>query len=587
MAPFDFKLENHFVGSSDGTSLQVYELTKSSAAFSSIHKADWKKVATINPQPDDDVVGVDGGHACDGLRFFDGDERIEEPEMLTMLAQHLNQLRLLASPEGYCFQKVSDFGVHYLRLNDLFSWPLYGVKLVTVNTTWSRLEIKLLKDEDDHDDFEEANKLGQLDIKEELLQKSTRSRNINVLIVLIGQLQRQLKKKDAELVMLKRKKAEEDNAKEERIQELEKLNDALEDANETKDKELQKSANMIRELQRQLKRKDDQLEMLKKKLDTEDEASETRIAELEKQKEDSEEANRAKDKELQKLQRQLKRKDGELDEKSQRIEELEKLNEELEDAKDDEVLKLKKLLKLKDDELQVLRKKKQDDEAEATKLKEELEARKNEVVKLKKEKDDEVSKTIKVEKKLSSSVAEVAEVKKELEECQRNSWAILPSTKFIPESLDAKDKYLSTRRPVPPTTFKYNNGFKSSCYVGNSHKLVDKMIVDRDYNVRLVDEGSSHSEWPPLPTITIWVGKGDEDFDRNNWWYLKTSHPEGGLTMLVYYEGNRSQISSFISDVISLPFSKGIREVYSYTHKFSLFRMDPFGVRFGFAYRPK
>ncbi|CAN0864588.1 hypothetical protein LINGRAHAP2_LOCUS8992 [Linum grandiflorum] len=352
MALFDFKLANHFVGSSDGASLQVYELTKSSADFSSIHKADWKQVATINPQPDDDVVAVDGGHACDGLRFFD--ERIEEAEVLTMLAQHLKQLRLLASPEGYCFQQVSDFGVHYLRLNDLFSWPRYGVKLVTVNTTWSRLELELLKDEDDH----------ELDIKTEL-QKSTKSRNINVLIGQVGELQRQLKEKDAELLMLQRN--------EERIQEVEKLNDALE-------MELQKLKNMIRELQRQLKRKDDQVEMLNKKLDSEEEASEKRIAELE----DSEEENRAKDKRLQKLNMLFKNKDLELEalkkktkEKLQRLEELEKMKEELEGAKqDDEVSKLKKseselrkLLKLKDKE---------------------SEARKNEVVRLRKEKDDEI-----------------------------------------------------------------------------------------------------------------------------------------------------------------------------------------------------
>ncbi|CAN0864312.1 hypothetical protein LINGRAHAP2_LOCUS8915 [Linum grandiflorum] len=335
MAPFDFKLENHFVGSSDGTSLQVYELTKSPSHFSSIQKADWKKVATIGPnnQDDDD----DGG-----LLFFDGHGRIEEPEALAMLAGHLNQFRLLASPEGYCFQQASDFGmINYVRLNDLFSWSSYGVELVTMHK-WNRLELKL----------------------------------------------------------------------------------------------------------------------------------------------------KAKDEELRK----------------------------------------------------VAKSKKNDDEA--------------------------------------------AKTEKEFEECRRNSWAILPSTKFI----DAKEKHLAIRQRVPPTTFGCVSQM-SFPYVNNSPRFVDKMRVDADYAVNVVDEETSPGEWPPPPAIMVHIGRGtDADFDKNNWWCLKTTHRDGGLTMLVYYEGNRSQISIFpypdYDNIIRLPFSKDIPEVYTFYNHFDLFRL-PFGVRFGFAYRPK
>ncbi|CAN0864314.1 hypothetical protein LINGRAHAP2_LOCUS8915 [Linum grandiflorum] len=480
MAPFDFKLENHFVGSSDGTSLQVYELTKSPSHFSSIQKADWKKVATIGPnnQDDDD----DGG-----LLFFDGHGRIEEPEALAMLAGHLNQFRLLASPEGYCFQQASDFGmINYVRLNDLFSWSSYGVELVTMHK-WNRLELKLkggsppkMKKDNIGEETGREQMIEELEkLKAELQQLATKLKIV-------------VKKKDGELLMLKKKKAAEDEAKEQRIEELEKMNEELEEANKTMDEELRKlakSKNII-ELQRKLKKKDDELQMLKKKKDEEEDAIAEKIVELEKKNEELEEANKAKDEELRK----------------------------------------------------VAKSKKNDDEA--------------------------------------------AKTEKEFEECRRNSWAILPSTKFI----DAKEKHLAIRQRVPPTTFGCVSQM-SFPYVNNSPRFVDKMRVDADYAVNVVDEETSPGEWPPPPAIMVHIGRGtDADFDKNNWWCLKTTHRDGGLTMLVYYEGNRSQISIFpypdYDNIIRLPFSKDIPEVYTFYNHFDLFRL-PFGVRFGFAYRPK
>ncbi|CAN1181745.1 hypothetical protein LINPERHAP2_LOCUS35587, partial [Linum perenne] len=103
--------------------------------------------------------------------------------------------------------------------------------------------------------------------------------------------------------------------------------------------------------------------------------------------------------------------------------------------------------------------------------------------------------------KLSSNVAQM---KKELEECQKKSWAILPSTKLLLLSLDTKDKYLAMRQPVPPGTFICRSQL-----------------------------GSPY-----------------------------TTHPEGGLTMLVFYNGNRSQIlldndlGEGVDNVIPLPYSK-------------------------------
>ncbi|CAN0861780.1 hypothetical protein LINGRAHAP2_LOCUS8304 [Linum grandiflorum] len=193
--------------------------------------------------------------------------------------------------------------------------------------------------------------------------------------------------------------------------------------------------------------------------------------------------------------------------------------------------------------------------------------------------------------KWPAGCGEVENEKKELEKCRKKSWAILPSTKFLTQSLDAKDKYLAQRQQVPLEILVCRKRTHATTFVSNSHKLVDKMKVDGDYGVRFVDEKSNSKQWIPPPTIKVYIGQGDVDFDKNNWWYLKTTHPEGGLTMLVYYEGSRSQISHDdyrdIDTIIPLPFTKGILEVYTYTHTFSLFRLEPFGVRFGFAYRPK
>ncbi|CAN1825429.1 hypothetical protein LINPERHAP1_LOCUS31171 [Linum perenne] len=114
------------------------------------------------------------------------------------------------------------------------------------------------------------------------------------------------------------------------------------------------------------------------------------------------------------------------------------------------------------------------------------------------------------------------------------------------------------------------------------------MRVDDSYIVRLVEEESIPAEWPPLPTVRVYIGR--EDFDKNNWWYLKSTHPDGGLTMLVFYNGNHSRIShdSYYDEsddsIIPLPFSKSLE---AFVHTFSIFKLHPFGVRFGFAYWPK
>ncbi|CAN1184548.1 hypothetical protein LINPERHAP2_LOCUS37028 [Linum perenne] len=344
MPLFAFKSNNHFVTSSDGAILQVHELTKSSDHLSSIHKSDWKKIATISPGLDDDDDDIDSKATDDmsynGLLFFDGHGRIKGRIALTMLAQHLKQLHLLVSPEGYCFQEVSEIGIHYLRLNDLFSWPRHKIDLAMSNV-WSRLELKY---------------------------------------------------------------------------------------NLPKHKNPSKPKSNI-------------------------------------------------------------------------------------------------------------------------------------------------------------GGARVAHVNKELEQCQKLSWAILPSTKFVPQSADAREMHLTRRQRCPPEKLSCNPQL-SFPHVFNSPKLVDKMYIWSSNNVKLVDEENS-TAWPPPPTIDMRVGAGVQDFDKNDWWYVKTTHPEGGLTMLVYYDGKRSQISLYNNSVpLPLPFTKGAVEFTTHTYNFSFFDLPPLGMRLGFTYRP-
>ncbi|CAN1815685.1 hypothetical protein LINPERHAP1_LOCUS27529 [Linum perenne] len=373
MPLFAFKSTNHFVASSDGIILQVYELTKPTNHLSSIQKVDWKVVATISAsleEDDDNDDEVSDGKSYNGLSFLDGQGKIEGEKALTTLAQHLKQLHLLVSPKGYCFQQVSelgmysDFGIHYLRLNDLFSWPRHNIDLATSNV-WSRLEFKYSLPKHKNPSKQKPNVGGGVSKeKEAKLERLVKEKEeeLEKLKEEMEEANEQVQKKDKELRMLKKMKDEEE-AKSQRIEELEKLNEDLEEANKKKDEELQKLA-------KQLKKKDDELKILKKKMDEEDEEKAQRIEELEKVNKDLEEANNIKDEELQRLansndiremQKQLKRKDDELKmlkEKndnggiqSSRYDEVEKLKEELEMANKAKDYELQKLRKEKDREI--------------------------------------------------------------------------------------------------------------------------------------------------------------------------------------------------------------------------------------------
>ncbi|CAN0861156.1 hypothetical protein LINGRAHAP2_LOCUS8131, partial [Linum grandiflorum] len=273
---FAFKSDIHFVGSSDGTILQIYELTKPTIHVSSVHK---EKITTIDTSLEQQQEEDESYH---GLMFFDGHGRIEGQRALTMLAKHLKDLHLLVNPEGYCFQQVSelgtysDFGIHYLRLNDLFSWPRYGVHLVKINL-WSRLELKWnpnkhsnppkqISSPDKYDELkrllkEKDEELGRLKEEMEANEESKTSR--------IKELEGAIEAKNEELRKMKKEKDGGDHEKcRARIEELENLNEAkdqdldkLRNEKKKRDEELQMCAKEVEKLKGEMeKKKNDELE---------------------------------------------------------------------------------------------------------------------------------------------------------------------------------------------------------------------------------------------------------------------------------------------------------------------------------------
>ncbi|CAN0903796.1 hypothetical protein LINGRAHAP2_LOCUS22749 [Linum grandiflorum] len=474
MAPFDFKSSNHFVASSDGTTLQVHELTANHMVHPfSIRKAHWKQVANIN------MTSLEEQISYDGLLFFDGHGRTEGSKALTVLAKHPKGLRLLVNPEGYCFEEsmefadYADFGIHYVRLNDLFSWPHHRVNLATTSV-WSRSELKYQVPKPkrtttaDHDRHHKK----------------------------LEELKRQLKEKDEE----------------------------LEKADEVKDGELEKLR----------KEKDEEMRVLKKKKDEEKEKVRKAEEALEKLKVESS-----------KLQQIIREK----------IEELQKITRE----KNDEIAKNKK-----------------DSEEQGSKLRQITQEKNNDIARIKK---DLVDQSFKLQKITREKNDEITNITKDLEQCAKSSWAISPSVRYLPMGSEGERLHLSRRRKVPPETFIYSEkpyDFLSS----NIPRMEPHLYVPN--GVQFVDEESSG--WPSPTSFHVVIGKNNRGFDKNNWWFAKTNHPEGGMTMLAYYDGNFSQlITSGPSRTIRLPFLKDATLVP--VKPFFLIDIHSFGVKLAFMYR--
>ncbi|CAL1397269.1 unnamed protein product [Linum trigynum] len=221
---FDFKSDKHFVASSDGTNLKVYQLSHPIASPSSIRKTHWREIVSIICSRDDASAESQlQEHCYDGLLFFDGHGKIEGREALTKLAQHLTRLHLMVSPGGYCFQdagelgEYKDFGVHYLRLNDQFDWSRHGVNLATATIVWPRLKLKYV-----------VPKQGRPATVEGGVSKEK-----------YAELKTLVKEKDKELEKLREELQKLQKLSEERDEELQNLREEMEKASEAKDGELE------------------------------------------------------------------------------------------------------------------------------------------------------------------------------------------------------------------------------------------------------------------------------------------------------------------------------------------------------------
>ncbi|CAI0428537.1 unnamed protein product [Linum tenue] len=605
MAPFDFKSNKHFVASSDGVTLQVYELTKSTLTHpSSIRKTHWREVASINTNLDGDDGGgdntADETRTYDGLVFFDGHGKIQGWEALTKLAQHLKRLTLMVNPGGHCFQDVNelgeyvDFGVHYLRLNDLFSWPHHGVDL-TRTDMWGSSELKY---HDPRHGQRSKHMEGGSGISMEKYKELKRlltekdEKLVNLKEEMDDELQNLREKKEDELQELKEEIGKLNEAKEEELKKLRKEKDEeLRKLSKKKDVELQ----MLRKgkdggaaLQKIRKEKDDELRKLKNEMEEEmEKLRKEKEDELEKLEKDKEEETLTrlmeKDDELQKLK---KEKEEELRKMVKRKdEELQKLKngktgganlQALRKEKEEEIQKLKRE---KDEEIENLKRQKDEDIEKAVKRKEaETLCEKNEELrKLRKEKEDELRKLMKEKdeeirgKPSKYTDEEVEDMKKELAKLRdqlsststvKSSSVLSPGGKVLYGVPNNEEWafHVSHRRPVPQETFICFTSQVLRHHVKIFHlpTLTEPRLSNLYSLYHSVDEGIAE-EWLAPPEKGVHTNTfGQGQFDVNNWWFAKTSHPEGGTTMMAYYYGDRYCIHNRRWGTIRIPYPNGV-----------------------------
>ncbi|CAI0428843.1 unnamed protein product [Linum tenue] len=552
---FDFKSDKHFVASSDKTNIHVYELTNPNIHPSRIRKTHWREVANITPapdhhdggeddedqsDPDEDDAAADGEEeSYNGLMFFDGHGKIEGQEALTKLAQHLTRLRLIVSPQGHSYQDVSElgehkeFGIHYLRLNDLFNWTDHGVSMAGV-TMWRRLVLKYIIPKREKravmngavskDKYEELKKMVSSKDKE------------------LGKLREEMEEQDREIQLLKEEKEDASEQHEAELRELEKEKDE--------------------ELRILLKKKDDELKILKKRKDKEIQTlKEERVDPSEQQQEKLRELEKKKDEELREM---MKRKGDELQMLEKRKdEELKKKNDELKMLnveKDDGA----KLIKEKDEELKTLRdqvenlirKANKGGEAatDATAMEGKTLVNSDEWHMLKKdkealqksmnEKDVESGKLRKEKEDLTiANAAETRKLKDQLlqlqeQEQRRNQpWALTYATRYLSEyTVD-----LRTRRPVPHDTWR-----NAKIEVPRDHYYVYESNTTATSStfpiINWIVVNEEPKDWPPPPKIGVLCQPGQ--FDKSNWWFVKTFHPDGRLAMMAYYDGSQTSYTN-------------------------------------------
>ncbi|CAL1400933.1 unnamed protein product [Linum trigynum] len=380
MALFDFKSDKHFVTSSDETTIRVCELSDPTVHPSDIRKADWKEVATIDIVDGGNKGGgnssAEGKYFHHGLLFFDEHGKIEGQEALTKLARHLARSGLMVSPGGYCFQDVTglgehrDFGAHYLRLNDLFSWPSHGVDLARI-TTWRRLELTYTVPRQEGISKRPMVSGG---VSEETIEKEEALQKMR------EEMEETIEKKDAEVRKAKR---ERDNEK--------RLKEMIERASKEKYEE---SRRIVRGKNEELEKLRDELEEDERKLRDEKDGE---MQKLKEEMEDTREEEHEKElkrsrKEKDELQEQLNKKDVLLGRASDDLQKLRKEKaEELRNLREEMQEEVENARKEKDEEVEALKRENKEGEKASKEQDEELKNLRDEVETLRRTKDDDQS----------------------------------------------------------------------------------------------------------------------------------------------------------------------------------------------------
>ncbi|CAL1408854.1 unnamed protein product [Linum trigynum] len=535
MVLFDFKFDKHFVASSDRNTLQVYELTNPNVnPSSSLRKNHWKEVATITARDDyNEDEGDDDGASTEeesfsGLMFFDGHGKIEGQEALTKLAQHLTRLQLRVIPQGLCFQDVTglgehkDFGFHYLRLNDLFNWPYHGIKMASI-AMWRRLVLEYTVPKGG----KRPMVVGGVSKEryEELHKKMIETKDEE-----LGKLREKMEEQDWEMERLKKERGKHETElrelkkqtgkemrqlreeMEERDLEIEKLKEESE-KHEQELRDLEKKNN--KELRKLSKKKDGELETLKRE---KDEEVEDKIDELEMLRKEKDERLKKLRDEVKNLKR-AKKEDGAasgVDEKGKMMVD----SDEWHKLKNNEA-EMREEVANKDEALRRIMNEKKDAAAEFQKLRIE----KEEMMKA------NAAETEKLRNQLS-------QLPRELEQRRRKqSWIQTAATKLV--SLTKRNDQLitSARRSVPPDTWSLSleltSGTGSGMFQYQSRRK-SSWPFSLAFGISLVDEDPK--EWLHPPKIRVYVSEGS--FDKDNWWFTRTTHPDGGLTMMAYYDGD-------------------------------------------------
>ncbi|CAI0554038.1 unnamed protein product [Linum tenue] len=187
-------------------------------------------------------------------------------------------------------------------------------------------------------------------------------------------------------------------------------------------------------------------------------------------------------------------------------------------------------------------------------LREEMEEQDWELEKLKEERGKHEQELRDLEKKNGKELLKLSRKKDgELETLKREKDEELEDKTEELETLrkEKNEEVKKLREEVRNLKRAKNNGDGGAAAASSSK---GKIMVDSDEWHKLKKDEAETRDWLPPPKIRVY--NGSAAFDKDNWWFVKTTHPDGGLTMMAYYDGS-FHISNLpgMSCSIRLPYS--------------------------------